>query len=142
ATDKLISAGGKGDASGEAKGFLGSTVKKPGKDQLKTMLWGLSPIHPQYLPNGAPLSAVLMSPLDFGVATFQDGELDQLGVEPPDDSIVFARLTTPLDSRSMAAGATVEALLTRPLFSPEHQLILPVGAKLQGSVTSVKSARK
>jgi hypothetical protein len=124
----------------DSRNSLVSTVK-PGKERLKNMLWGLAPYHPQYVPSGTPLSAVLVAPLDFGVAVFGNEDLDELGVEPPADSMLSARLVTPLDSRSTPPGSPVEALLTRPLFSAEHRLILPVGTRLHGTVIEANPAR-
>jgi hypothetical protein len=79
--------------------------------------------------------------LDFGVAVFPAGELDQIGSEPPADSVVAARLITPLDSGAAAAGDVIEAELTRPLFSSEHRLIYPVGSILRGEVIDATPAR-
>ena len=134
---------GPGDNRQSGQGLTASpvsTVKEPAKQRLKNLLWGLAPLHPKYLPVGTPLSAVLMAPLDFGVAVLGKGALDELGSEPPADSIVTVRLVTPLDSRTTPAGAPVEALLTRPLFSSGHRLIFPVGTMLHGEVTRVNPA--
>jgi hypothetical protein len=127
--------------AGEIKNSLVSTIKKPGKEQLKTWLWGMSPYQPQYLPAGTRLSAVLETPLDFGEAVFQKSVLDAIGSEPPPNSIVSIRLITPLDSRTTRPGAAVDALLTRPVFSEEQKLIFPVGARLHGQVTVASGAR-
>jgi hypothetical protein len=139
--EKIVGSDQRKESGRGLKNSLVSTVNKPGKEQLKNMLWGLAPYHPQSLPAGTPLSAVLMAPLDFGVAVFGKGALDDLGVEPPADSIVSVRLVTPLDSRTTISGAPIEALLTRPLFSSEHRLIFPVGTILTGNVTEVSPAR-
>ena len=120
--------------------FLASTGKGPVKERLKNLLWGLAPLHPQYLPAGTRLNAVLMEPMDFGVAVFRKGALDKLGSEIPGNSAVAIRLITPLDSRTTPLGAPVEGLLTRPIFSPDHRLVLPVGSVLRGQVTKVTSA--
>jgi hypothetical protein len=120
--------------------FLASTGKGPAKQRLQNLLWGLAPVHPQYLPAGTHLNAVLMAPMDFGVAVFRTSALDKLGSAIPAGSAVAIRLITPLDSRTTPPGAPVEGLLTRPLFSPEHRLILPVGSVIRGQVTKVKAA--
>jgi hypothetical protein len=138
--EKIVQSAGGNEADTHEKKSLVSTVK-PGKERLKTMLWGMAPYHPQYLPADTPLTAVLESPLDFGVAVFREGALDDMGVEPPADSIVSVRLLTPLNSRTTQSGASVEALLTRPLFSSEHRLIFPVGTVLRGTVIEVNPAR-
>ena len=120
---------------------LTSTSKKSGKERLKSLLWGVSPYRPQYLTSGTRLSAVLMQPLDFGEALVEPGALDELGSQPPANSIVSVRLITPLDSRTARPGTPVQALLTRPLFDSSRRLIFPVGAVMSGTVTEVKPAR-
>jgi len=139
--EKTVGADNQEESGRHVKNSLVSTVNKPGKEQLKNMLWGLAPYHPQYLSTDTPLSATLTAALDFGVAVFGKGALDDLGVEPPADSIVSVRLVTPLDSRITISGTPVDALLTRPLFSSEHRLIFPVGTILRGNVTEVSPAR-
>jgi len=119
---------------------FGPAAKKSVKDRLKDMLWGMAPYHPRYLPAGTRLSAVLSTSLDFGVATFEKGVLDEIGSEPPLDSIVSVRLLTPLNSHTTQAGAPVEAQLTRPLFSADHRLLFPAGSTVRGKVTEVKAA--
>ena len=131
---KIVSSASKAHA-------LMSTVKPSGKERIKNLLWGLAPYHPQYLPLGTRLSAVLLKPVDCGMAAFEKGLLDQIGSQPPTDSIVSVRLVTALDSRTAWPGAPVEAVTTRPIFSSDQRLILPVGSVLRGQVTKVTPAR-
>jgi len=138
--DKVVGLGDKHQAGGELKNSLMSTVK-PGKEQMQNWLWGMSPYHPQSLPQGLNLTAVLLEPLDFGEAIFKEGDLDAVGTEPPLDSIVSVRLVTALNSRTAQPGAAVEALTTRPIFSEDHRLILPVGSVLRGELTDANPAR-
>jgi hypothetical protein len=125
----------------DLKNSFTSSVKKPGKEELKNWAWGLAPFHPQYLPLGVRMSAVLLTPLDFGEAVLGKNALDQIGSELPADTVASVRLVTPLDSRTAQPGTPVEALLTRPLFSEDHKLVFPVGTRFQGNVTEVTSAR-
>jgi len=104
------------------------------------MLWNLSPYHPQFVPTGVRYKATLTEPLDFGSAVLGAKAFSKLGSNPPTGSIVYARLETPLDSRTTPAGAVVRAELTRPLFSSDQVLILPVGSKLVGEVVQVRKA--
>jgi hypothetical protein len=46
-----------------------------------------------------------------------------------------------LDSASTKPGQPVEAVLTAPLFSAEHKLVLPEGTRLTGAVVLAKRAR-
>jgi hypothetical protein len=124
------------------KSALMSNVQGPAKSGLKGLLWGLSPYHPQWLPAGTPLKAALLSPLDFGEVAIGPSALEKVGSQPPDGAIANARLITPLDSQTTIPGTAVEALLTVPVFSPEHHLLFPAGSKLSGTVLDVTAARK
>jgi hypothetical protein len=137
-TEKIVETDNK--HAGDLTSSLIPTAKTSTKQRLKNILWGMAPYHPRYLPVGTRLSAVLSTPLDFGVATFEEGVLDEIGSEPPSDSLVSVRLVTPLNSRTTTPGSLVEAQLTRPLFSPDHRLIFPVGSTVRGKVTQVKAA--
>jgi hypothetical protein len=121
------------------KSSLSSAVKDSGK-RLKRTFLGFAPENSQYLAEGTVLSAVLQSPLDFGVALFEAGSLDKIGSELPDDDVLSVRLTTPLDSRKTKLGDVVEAVLSQPVYSA-GQLIFPAGSILRGEVTEVKSSR-
>jgi len=122
------------------KSSLTSTVKKPGKDQLKNWAWSLSPFHPQYIAAGVRLNAVLQTPLDFGDTSIKKEDLDEIGSAPPADGVLAVRLVTSLDSRTAKVGTAVQALLTRPVFSQDHKLLFPVGSVVQGRVTDSKPA--
>src|SRR5581483_9022316 len=49
--------------------------------------------------------------------------------------------TTSLDSASASRGTSVSAVVTEPVFSADHELILAEGAVLEGEVTFVAPAR-
>jgi len=115
-------------------------AKQPGKTLLKGMLWSLSPYRPQSAPAGIRYEATLMEPLEFGAGILGADLLDKLGSEPPSGRVIYARLETPLNSRSTKVGTEVRALLTRPLYSWDHLLILPVGSRLLGEVVHVRGA--
>jgi hypothetical protein len=69
-------------------------------------------------------------------------ERAQPGSAPAPDSILNARLVTPLDSIASTKGARIEARLTQPVFSADHRLILPEGTSLRGEVTFSQPARR
>jgi hypothetical protein len=96
-------------------------------ERVKEALWSLTPWHPQYLPAASRFNAKLLSPIEFGEASIPLSELTELGSEPPADAIVAARLISSLDSRSSNHGIPVDAVLTRPLLSPDNHLIFPEG---------------
>ena len=55
-------------------------------------------------------------------------------------SIIYARLTTALDSKKTKVETPVQAVLTYPLYSADHRMIFPAGSKLEGEVTEARSA--
>lgn len=98
------------------------------------------PYHPQYLAKGTVYDAELTSPIRFGrvvpiVAA-------PAGTAPAPDSILTARLATTLDSSKTPRGTAFEAVITEPVFSADHQIILPEGATLTGEVTFAAPARR
>jgi hypothetical protein len=113
-----------------------------GNDVLKGMLWNLVPYHPQFVPTGMRYRATLLEPLDFGSAILGAGALSRIGSAPTSGSIVYARLLTPLSSRTTKGGTAVQALLMRPLFSRTNALLFPVGSRLTGEVVQVHPAGK
>jgi hypothetical protein len=68
-------------------------------------------------------------------------ELGALGTQPSADSVAHVRLLKALNSASAKQGDVVEAVVTAPLFSPEHKLILPQGTRLTGEVVLAKRGR-
>jgi hypothetical protein len=130
-------------AAGQAAAEVKTTVtgfKKPNKlARLKQGLVMSLPYHPQYLEAGTVYTAVLQSPLSFGTA--EPTEPAPSGTLPAPESVLHARLLTPLDSSTTPRGTPVRAMVTRPVFSEDNRLILPEGAILGGEVTFAKKAR-
>jgi len=137
-TERIIDAAAA--ASTAAKNSLVSTVK-PQNKLVSKLLWGLSPVHPQYAPAGTPLAAVLMQPLDFGEAEFDSSSLDSIGSELPADT-VYVGLVSRIDSRTARVGTPVQGVVLRPVFSREGKLVYPVGSRLDGKVILATPARK
>jgi hypothetical protein len=111
------------------------------KERLVDYLMAKLPYHPQWLRKGTRFDAELRDPLPFGPEPVAQNALALLGTQPAADSAVHARLVTALDSHTATKGQEVEAVVTEPLFSPTHQLIIPEGTRLTGSVVLVKRAR-
>ena len=117
------------------------TVRGPDKkDKLEDFLWAKLPYHPQFVRARTRFDAELRGSLDFGSATFTQDSLALLGSQPSGESTVHARLVTPLDSKVSSQGQVVRAVLDEPLFSANHQLVLPAGTALDGAVVLVKKA--
>jgi type IV secretory pathway VirB10-like protein len=151
-----LSAGGQG----KKKGRVGQTVdqakqevkdreqeavqevKAPGKSEhVKAWLVAQLPYHPQSLPAGTHFTAELKQPVELGVEE-QPQQQPQRGAPIPPGSNVHARLLTGLSSAIDHRGSPVQAVVSQPLFSPDHQLILPEGTHLEGSVTQAVPARR
>jgi hypothetical protein len=118
-------------------------IEAPGKmHRIKRIVVAELPYHPQYIDAGARYDAELLEPLDFGTETCSADALAAFGTSPPPGSIVHAQLVTPLNSAMTQKNAPVQAIISQPLFTADHHLILPEGARLEGSVVQVKPARK
>jgi hypothetical protein len=118
-------------------------VKAPGKmHRLERAAVASLPYHPQYLEPGTRFDAELEAPLDFGAETKSSDALSALGTPPPAGSVVHALLVTPLSSATGKKDDPVEAVLSQPLFSEDHRLILPEGSKLEGLIVEVHAARR
>jgi hypothetical protein len=117
-------------------------VKAPGKWQrLKSASAAQLPFRRQSLPAGTQFTAELTAPLEFGKMEPPAHTLGQVGGEIPPASVVHVSLVTPLSSGVDRVGTPVRAVVSEPVFSSSHQLILPAGARLEGDVTQVMPAR-
>ena len=115
----------------------------PGKmSRLKSYLLGMLPYHRQAWPAGTLFNGVLQAPLT-GLppgrveARTEDPVVVQLKAQE-----VGARLLTPVSSATSRRGAPVEAVVTRPLFSADHGLLIPEGSRLLGEVVEAQPARR
>jgi hypothetical protein len=117
-------------------------IRTPGRmERLKRYLVSQSPYKRQYLTAGTRFNAVLNQELDFGSGSRTREELAALGSEPPVDTVLHARLILEVSSATATRGNPVVAQLTEPLYSPDHQLILPSESRLIGRVLEAKPAR-
>ncbi|MBS1856394.1 MAG: hypothetical protein JST11_13590 [Acidobacteria bacterium] len=111
------------------------------KEKLIDFLWSKLPYHPQYLRKGTRFDAPLEAPLGFGTETVRRADLDELGAQPQPDSVARVRLLTALTSASAKPGDKVEAVMAAPLFAADRKLVLPEGARLEGTVVVARKAR-
>ena len=100
------------------------------------------PYHKQKIPAGSLCVVELLDALDFGAVKVPASEVGSMGQTPPENTEAFARLVTPLNSATDRVGAPVEAVLTRPIFSPDKKLLFPVNTELQGSIVRAEPARR
>jgi len=140
-------------AKGEAKGKIAEAKQQahegwqkltaPGKmHRLKEFAVAQSPYRHQYVQPGTRFVAELNDPLDFGATTRTSEQLVAVGSEPVPDSTLKARLVAEVSSATATRGTPVMAVLTEPLYSPTHKLILPANSRLVGEVVKAKAARK
>src|SRR6266478_5533432 len=140
-------------AKSEAKGKIAEAKQQahegwqkltaPGKMQrLKEFAVAQSPYRRQYVQPGTRFVAEIEGPLDFGATTRTSEQLVAVGNEPVPDSTLKARLVAEVSSATATRGTPVTAVLTEPLYSPTHQLILPANSRLVGRVQQAKPAHK
>src|SRR5271157_167255 len=118
-------------------------IRAPGKMQrVKARLWAEFPYHQPKLVAGTHFTADLKTPLELGKEDRSSKQSELLGAEIPPGSNVHVRLLTSLSSATDHQGSPVRAVVSEPVFSPDHQLILPEGARLEGIVTQALPARR
>jgi hypothetical protein len=127
------------EAAQQAKQTV-ETIKGPDKtERMKDAGLRALPYHPEFFSKGTVFNARLLSPLDFGIAV-PTALADGVSAPAP-ESILAARLVKSIDSAHASKGTIVEAIVTRPVFSAAHELILPAGTELTGQVTFAARAR-
>ena len=116
-------------------------VRGPDKrERLEEFLIAKLPYHPQWVRKGTRFDAELIDPLPFGTAQFKWEEVRLVGSAPPPDTVVHARLITPLNSATAQQGQKVEAIVCQPLFA-NGKLIVPEGTHVSGSVIVAHQAK-
>jgi len=114
----------------------------PGKlSRLKSTLFGMLPYHRQAWPAGTLFSGVLQEPLTAAPRPVE-ARTDCLAVAAGEAQEVYARLLTEISSATARRGARVEAVVTRPVFSADHGLLIPEGSRLLGDVVAAQPARR
>lgn len=116
--------------------------KEPGKvRQLGTFLSGMLPYHRQAWGAGTLFSSVLEEPVKAEGVPLPASGIDRPGGGPLAGQEVDARLVGLISSATAQRGTPVEAIVTRPVFSSEHVLLIPEGSRLSGEVLKAQRAR-
>lgn len=116
-----------------------AALKEPGKlDRFKEAVINRLPYHPQFLGKGTVYNAELVSAVSMGEVT---PAALAAGAMPAPRSVLKARLVTALDSAKTTRGTPIQAVITEPVFSSDHQLVLAEGTLLKGEVTFTKTSR-
>jgi hypothetical protein len=118
-----------------------SEITQPGRTaRLKATLIERMPYHRQTIGAGTGYEVEFLKPLEFGLgAPCPSAPAD---ARPAPLSILNARLITTLDSSKTPKGTPIRAVVTEPVFSADHQLILPEGTMLEGEVTYATTAKR
>lgn len=128
-------------ANARSHGLLDLVRGRNRREWLEDFLWSKLPYHPQYYRSCTRFDAVLEQPLDFGYTKVSGKDLQALGTQPAPDTLAAVRLVSTTSSADAHLGDPVEGLLSQPLFSSGHLLVLPEGTRLTGKVTLVRPAR-
>jgi len=116
--------------------------KTPGTlSQLKSRLFEMLPYRRQAWSAGTLFSGVLQEPLTGLSPRSVEARADYLAAAASEAQEVTARLLTPISSATARRGAPVEAVVTRPLFSADHRLLIPEGTRLLGDIVQAQRAR-
>ena len=128
------------DKFGEMNRAAILAFRTPGKmSRLKSRLFEMLPYHPQAWPAGTLFNAALRDPLSVPGQSAAPA-LDS-GVPDSEAQVVNARLLGPVSSATAQRGSPVVAVVTRPVFAPDHTLLIPEGARLLGDVVEARRAR-
>src|SRR3984893_10440797 len=118
-------------------------VSAPGRMQrLKRYLVAQSPYRHQYIEPGTRFNADLDNALSFGEIQRTSDDFTALASALPPNTTLKARLLGEVSSATATRGTRREAVLMEPLYSPAHQLILPVNSRIVGQVVQAKAAHK
>jgi hypothetical protein len=124
-----------------SRGFF-DLIRGPNKREwIENFLLEKLPYHPQWYRAGTRFDAVLNQPLEFGDIAIRSEDLEALGTHPPPDSVVQMRILSNLSSSETRVGESMNGVLSEPLFSANHKLVLPQGTRLDGKITLARPAR-
>ncbi len=128
-------------ASAQSRGLY-DLVRGPNKREwVENFLLSKLPYHPQWYRARTRFDALLTEPLDFGTVDVALSEAAGAGSTPPPDSIAQMRLLTTISSSDGHAGDPLQGVLSQPLFTGDHKLLLAQGTRFTGRITLAQHAR-
>jgi hypothetical protein len=114
----------------------------PGKkDRALKLFYGQLPYHPQRIWAGTLFIADLDAPAKVTLPSEPRTPTTTVSTSALDHLNVTARLTTTLSSDISKKDDHVSAVVTQPLFDAQHELILPEGSQLEGTIQQSKPSR-
>jgi hypothetical protein len=111
------------------------------KEWLGEFLLSKLPYHPQWYRARTRFDAELRQPLEFGIASAPQERLAGLGSLSTSGNVAQLRLLSAVTSLDAQRGDAVEAILSQPIYSSSHMLVLPEGTRFSGKVTLTQRAR-
>lgn len=93
------------------------------------------PYHPEYIDQGTVFDAALLEPVTLLAPVQPDTASSQAS------DYLHLRLLTPVNSSTSTAGTQIEAVVSRPYYQADHQLLYPAGTRITGTVQKASSAR-
>lgn len=125
---------------------LDDMIRTPNKmERLKNGVLARLPYHPQVFDAGSQFVAELKYPIAVEVPAQPSSEApktEDADAKPPVDTVLHARLTVELSSAVNKREDPVEAVLTEPVYSADHHLLLPEGTRLLGTVLAATPAKR
>ncbi|MBV9500798.1 MAG: hypothetical protein JO138_15610 [Acidobacteriaceae bacterium] len=128
-------------ANARSHGLLDFVRGQNKREWIENFLWAKLPYHPQWYRTGTRFDAVLKQPLDFGTVTVPAQSLREVGAQPAPDAAALIRMTSRISSADAHVGDPVTAVVSAPVLSPSHEVVLPEGTQLSGRVTQTRPAR-
>ncbi len=120
------------------------------RDRLVDFLYTQLPDHPQFIAKGTAWTAEIakdtqvMGETDaasqLAAAAVQKGAAD--AEKTPTGWVIEANLKQALNSKDVKTGDAITAVVATPVFNPDGTIAVPEGARLDGSVTKVRAARR
>ncbi len=123
-------------------GGLFDFVRLPNKREwIQNFFLSALPYRPQWYRSGTRFDAVLEKPLDFGTVSIPGAELRNIAATAPPDATAMLRFSSTSSSADAKVGDPIAGVLTQPVFSADHRMLLPEGTRLTGRITLAHSAR-
>jgi hypothetical protein len=117
-------------------------VRGPSKREwLENFLLSKLPYHPQWYRTRTRFDALLSQTLDFGTVEIGSNEFALSGTPAPPGSVGQMALLATISSSDAHVGDPMQGLLSQPLFTPQHKLLLPQGTRFTGRITLAHRAR-
>jgi hypothetical protein len=93
------------------------------------------PYHPEYIDQGTVFDTALLAAVTVLAPVQPNSTSPQIASD-----YLHLHLLTPVNSKTSAAGAQVEAVVSQPYYRADHQLLYPAGTRVAGTVQKASPA--